>query len=407
MTEDPDIDAANAANIIILEPDEDSRIAIIAQLEAMGHKVHSVHDQKQAESFPEEFCPDVILCYFQTRSIYGQQTLRIWVNMWPDVTVVALAEEPSTQNAVEAMRQGAIDYLSKPIDSEVLKLAVSRALERSRLLTENKNYQEQLELANRRLTRHLSELQLDQQAGRSVQLSMLPPSPMVVGPYRLTHHIAPSLLLSGDFVDYFHINNNYLLFYIADVSGHGAGSAFVTVLLKNFSRRFRREHGLYMLDNPSEALNWLNTKLLEYKLSRHVALFLGVIDISSRQLRYANAGQFPNPVLASPEGCQILELPGPPLGLFESPKYDFGHIDLPESFVLTMFTDGVLEIMQDERLSKKEQRLAAMTKQMPSSIDEIWKILGVEATMSSQSTEGGFPDDVCCFLLTDVAAGAR
>ena len=404
MTEDQNIDVAD---IVILEPDDDSRIKIVAQLEAMGHKVHSVQNQEQAESLPKELHPGVIFCYFQTHNIYNQQILRMWTDMWPDVTVVALAEEPSTQDAVEAMRQGAIDYLSKPIDQEVLKLAVSRALERSRLLAQNQHYQEQLELANRHLKKHLSELQIDQQAGRSVQLSMLPPSPMVVGPYRLTHQIAPSLLLSGDFVDYFHINNNYLLFYLADVSGHGAGSAFVTVLLKNFSRRFRREHGFYMLDNPSEALNWLNSRLLEYNLSRHVALFLGVIDISSRQLRYANAGQFPNPVLASPEDCKILELPGPPLGLFENPQYDFGHVDLPESFVLAMFTDGVLEIMQDERLSEKEQRLVAMTKQMPSNIDDIWKILGVDAAMSSRSAEDGFPDDVCCFLLTNVTAGAQ
>ncbi|MEJ2130358.1 MAG: SpoIIE family protein phosphatase, partial [Gammaproteobacteria bacterium] len=163
------------------------------------------------------------------------------------------------------------DYLVKPIvDLQVLEYSVKRSLERARLRRENQLYKEELEAVNRQLTEHLRELQKDQRAGRHIQMGMLPPSPMAIEQYRLSHRIIPSLFLSGDFVDYFRITEKHFVFYIADVSGHGASSAFVTVLLKNFSRRLRREYKVRMLNRPGEILSRLNQELLDNALEKHV-----------------------------------------------------------------------------------------------------------------------------------------
>ena len=65
-----------------------------------------------------------------------------------------------------------------------------------------------------------------------VQMKMLPENDQVIEGIYFEHLIKPSLYLSGDFLDYFKLDNDRVLFYFADVSGHGASSAFVTVLLK-------------------------------------------------------------------------------------------------------------------------------------------------------------------------------
>jgi sigma-B regulation protein RsbU (phosphoserine phosphatase) len=82
----------------------------------------------------------------------------------------------------------------------------------------------------------------DQQAGRQVQMRMLPNSPLVIGDYLCSHTIIPSLYLSGDFTDYFTVDDHYLVFFMADVSGHGSSSAFATVLLKNLFARKRSDY---------------------------------------------------------------------------------------------------------------------------------------------------------------------
>ena len=68
-------------------------------------------------------------------------------------------------------------------------------------------------------------------------MNMLPVSPWTHRRVPFAHQIIPSLYLSGDFVDYFRVDERRVAFYLADVSGHGASSAFVTVLLKFMTTR--------------------------------------------------------------------------------------------------------------------------------------------------------------------------
>lgn len=72
---------------------------------------------------------------------------------------------------------------------------------------------------------------MDQLAGRQVQQDILPREPLNCRGYRVSHSIVPSLYLSGDFVGYNSAFDRYILFYFGDVSGHGASSAFITVML--------------------------------------------------------------------------------------------------------------------------------------------------------------------------------
>src|SRR5690606_40550624 len=77
-------------------------------------------------------------------------------------------------------------------------------------------------------------------AGRHIQLKLFPERGREIDGLQFDHLIKPSLYLSGDFLDYFQIDERNVVFYLADVSGHGASSAFVTVLLKNLTNRLQR-----------------------------------------------------------------------------------------------------------------------------------------------------------------------
>ncbi len=95
-------------------------------------------------------------------------------------------------DAVEALRLGAADYLIKPLeDLAVLEHSVRRALNRAYLRVENQRYRDKLEAANRELQASLNLLQEDQNAGRQVQMNMLPVTPWSIEGLEFSHRIIP------------------------------------------------------------------------------------------------------------------------------------------------------------------------------------------------------------------------
>jgi sigma-B regulation protein RsbU (phosphoserine phosphatase) len=323
----------------------------------------------------------------------------------PTWIAVSVAAEPDTADVLRALRAGATDYVSLAHgDAAQLAAALERTFAEARRRGNSRAAREALLVANRRLTDHVRELELDQRAGRRVQLGMLPPSPMAIDDVRLAHRIFPSLQLSGDFVDYFRLTDRHFCFYVADVSGHGASSAFVTVLLKNFSRRLRREYRREMLWRPGLVLEWLNAELLEMNLGKHVAMFMGIVDVGRRRLSYANAAHFPPPVLVVDEPgdgaptqreLHVLERPGKALGWYEGVQYASESIALPHGFSLVVFSDGVLEIAPGETLATREASVRACIQAHAHDIDAL-------CTALQLGGERALPDDVACLLLTEV-----
>jgi DNA-binding NtrC family response regulator len=91
---------------------------------------------------------DVILCAVHFNGTDGIALLRQLRVRRPDIPVVMLATEPSVSSAVAAMRQGAFDYVSKPLDDEELQAIVARALEMRSLRRENRKLRQQLDVAS-------------------------------------------------------------------------------------------------------------------------------------------------------------------------------------------------------------------------------------------------------------------
>ncbi|MEE4362270.1 MAG: response regulator, partial [Pseudomonadales bacterium] len=291
-----------ALSLLVVDDVDVDRTWLADALRQRGFEVFEAAETEAGLARLQADPVDLVLCELGMADAGGRSLLERIATELPQLPVVVVTRATDSADVVQALRLGAADYLFKPVaDPEMVSHAVESALERSRLRRDKAQIEAQLEKANQKLREYIDELQRDQRAGRQVQLGMLPPSPMAIEGFRLQHRILPSLFLSGDFVDYFRITDHHFVFYIADVSGHGASSAFVTVLLKNFSRRLRREYRPRMLMEPGDILRWLNQELLESHLDRHVTLFLGVVDCARNLLSYANAGHFPAPALVSGE----------------------------------------------------------------------------------------------------------
>jgi sigma-B regulation protein RsbU (phosphoserine phosphatase) len=176
----------------------------------------------------------------------------------------------------------------------------------------------------------------------------------------LEYQLIPTLYISGDFVDYFKISEDKVFFYLADVAGHGASSAFVTILLKTLITKMRRDLRRERDDALSTLptfLKRLNREILDLNLGKHLTMLVGIVDKKKNELNYSIAGHLPLPILTTSSGTHYLTGRGMPIGLFAEAMYSQISIPLTKPFLLTLFSDGVLEILPYKTLAEKEQYL--------------------------------------------------
>ncbi|SDC62848.1 Serine phosphatase RsbU, regulator of sigma subunit [Pseudomonas guariconensis] len=386
-----------SATLLIIDDDDVVRASLAAYLEDSGFSVLQAGNGQQGLQVFEEHQPDLVICDLRMPQMGGLELIRRISERAPQLPVIVVSGAGVMNDAVEALRLGAADYLIKPLeDLAVLEHSVRRALDRSRLVLENQRYRDKLEAANRELEASLHLLQEDQNAGRQVQMNMLPESPWTAGDLSFEHQIIPSLYLSGDFADYFRVDERRIAFYLADVSGHGASSAFVTVLLKFMTTRllfeFKRS-GKMREFKPSEVLSHINRGLINCQLGKHVTMVGGVIDEETGLMTYSVGGHLPLPVLYTPGQARYLEGRGLPVGLFEEASYQDQVLELPSRFSLTLMSDGILDLLPGDTLKDKEATLPEIVKDAGGSLDGLRQRFGL-------ATLGEMPDDIALLVLS-------
>jgi DNA-binding NtrC family response regulator len=134
--------------ILIVEDKDSLRTMLRHALAAQGHTVIEARDQREAEAALAASHPAVVLSDLRLTEGDGFGVLRAAKELDPALPVIVMTAFGSIQDAVAAMKEGALDFLAKPVDPDHLLLMVERALAQRRLATENLILKE--ELAQRR-----------------------------------------------------------------------------------------------------------------------------------------------------------------------------------------------------------------------------------------------------------------
>ncbi len=349
------------ATLLVVDDEQAIRDSIVAYLEDSGYEVLEAENGQQALALYEKKSPDLIICDLRMPVMDGLSLLRRIMELTDEVPVIVVSGAGVMTDVVEALRLGASDYLMKPnVDLGVLEHSVERSLERSFLVKENYRYRVELESRNQELQDHVDRLKLDLQAGRAVQQRLLPEFPLTHDHYRISHQMVPSNYLSGDLVDYFQVIPGKLVFYMADVSGHGASSALITLLIKNQIDRLRDEmenDASDMVLIPAQVLRQINLELIRTQTGKHATMFYGVIDTEDNTLDYASAAHFPAPVLCTREVCRAIEPESLAVGLFDDAMFENRRQKLDGFERLSVVSDGFLELLADVTLQEKEAHL--------------------------------------------------
>jgi len=385
-------------HLLIVNDDPESQQLILDCLHDGGYETTLVSDLPAALTYLQWNHVDLVILDLGIKDADPLKILKDLCSTYSELPVIVLSQRSTAEQTREALQLNVMDYLRKPFHPEMVLFSVSNSLKRMKLLLENRKYRDQLEVANRELQRRLEEVQADQQAGKLVQQRMLPPSPYRLMDYKFSHRIIPADYLSGDYVEYHQVSDNKLVFFLVDVTGHGSSSAFVTVLMKQLAIRSRRHFQKEQRREVNSAawmLKWINKNLLDADLGRHLTIFLGVIDKETRQLNYSYGGHFPQAIMTTGDDVYYLEGRGLPVGLFEGAEYEDIYMPLPKKFGLTVFSDGVLEIMPQKSLKEKEERLLELVKETDHRVDLMIQSFGENEIRRA-------PDDISVLSLKTV-----
>ncbi|MCX5720405.1 MAG: sigma-54 dependent transcriptional regulator [Nitrospirae bacterium] len=137
------------AHILVVDDEINIRGALVTMLEKKGHQVRGVATAEEGLAQLEGASAELVITDLRMPGIGGMEFLCRLKDAWPDTEVVVMTAYGSIDTAVEAMRCGAYDYLTKPIDRERFPIVVDKALERHALTTENKQLRDRLETRTR------------------------------------------------------------------------------------------------------------------------------------------------------------------------------------------------------------------------------------------------------------------
>jgi DNA-binding NtrC family response regulator len=131
-------------SILIIDDKDSMRQMLSKTLESEGYEVETAKDGEGGLEKAKEKKYDLILADLKLPQMDGLEVLSSLKDLDPEAAVIMMTAYGTIESAVEAMKQGAFDFLTKPFDTDHLNVLIKRALENRRLLAENILLREEL-----------------------------------------------------------------------------------------------------------------------------------------------------------------------------------------------------------------------------------------------------------------------
>ncbi len=241
--------------------------------------------------------------------------------------IVTIPTHHKGEGKNKILNEGADDYILKPFSN-----SGGEVIARLNVAKRHVMLFKQVLIAYNRLSREFDTVS-------SLQHKLLPKDSISFPKLYIDSFYEPSGRASGDYFDYFPLNNKMLRVVIADVSGHGARAAFVMAMVRSLVRASQ----VFSL-SPEQLVSLINKELCEVIGTDmdFVTLFLADIDIEHKRLSYVNAAHCPGIIVGWNDKLSLLESTSSVLGFFEQ-DFKASSLSLQGKRGLLLYTDGYYE----------------------------------------------------------------
>lgn len=323
--------------VLVIEDEAINRIILRQTLEQQGYEVTVANDGSSGLALAKTFKPALIVCDWMMPCLDG---LAVCQKIKSDpalsnIFFILLTARNELQDRVEGLDTGADDFLNKPIQPAEMLARVRAGL---------RIYQSAQDLRSLTLQLKEQQQQLNEELAQAANYvtSLLPKS--LSGKIDITSQFLPSAQLGGDCFDFYWLDDEHLVFYVLDVSGHGLGAALPSVSIQ----QVMRSQSLPNTDfyDPASVLKGLNQIFqMSSQNPRFLTLWYGVYCASDRMLTYASAGHPPALLVKPNDYIQPIGQSGQiPIGMFPDSSYQCSQCCIEPGSTLYGFSDGVYEI---------------------------------------------------------------
>lgn len=380
--------------ILIIDDDPTLRLVLKRTLQNQGYDVTVASNGKEGIAHAQRVRPALIICDWMMSDLNGLEVCRL-LKANPEFSTtffILLTAKGEVEDRVMGLDAGADDFISKPLEMNELKARVRAGLRLHQLNQDLQTQKQALEALNQNLQTQKQILEAElAEAGSYVQ-SLLP-SPLV-GTVTTEALFLPSAQLGGDSFDYYWIDDDNLAIYLLDVSGHGVGSALLSVSVLNVLRSQSLPNTNFC--QPSEVLRALNRafQMVDHG-DKYFTIWYGVYNRIKRQLVYASAGHPPAVLISGTSAATIqvtqLGSPGLPVGFLADADFDDESFDIETSSTLYIFSDGAYEIHQpDGQMWSLDAFIDLLTDCSKADTCHLEQVLAHIMTLSAKKT---FDDD--------------
>ncbi|MCP4511791.1 MAG: sigma-54-dependent Fis family transcriptional regulator, partial [Fuerstiella sp.] len=137
--------SATSGSLLVVDDDRHIQNAMADYLRGLGHRTETASSAEEAIERMQEFPFEVVVCDVNLPDKDGFELLQWTRENTPDSAVILLTGFGTIESAVEAIRMGAFDYLTKPVIDEELNLSIERAISQRQILQENQQLKARLQ----------------------------------------------------------------------------------------------------------------------------------------------------------------------------------------------------------------------------------------------------------------------
>ena len=373
--------------ILIVDDDASSRKLLARMLTSAGYVCREMDSASDALQFVREKQPAILLLDFKMPTIDGAAVLRR-LRADPNPAVAQIPVIMLTgygESEVTCLNAGADDFVTKPVNAEVLRARIESQLRMHSLRVQLQKQNQELEAWRRNLERDLA-------AARLTQQSLIPQKPPTLPGWEIASCYRPVIEVGGDIYGWLPIKNGRWLFWIADATGHGASAALMTTLAKLLFHHGHSEH-----EEPAVIMEAVNNDLRGIFSGRSfMSAMCVVLDPKSGQATVAGAGHPPLLVTRFGRGTEAIASSAPPLGLVEQSSFAETILELKPGDAFTLYTDGLFGAKRDGGPRSTPTQLAGMLNPFAASAGALLDLmLKAAAPEASESP----PDDVAAVVV--------
>ena len=336
---------AEQHTLLIVDDEEEIRENLSDFAEFKGFNVLQAGNGLQALEILESNKPDTIVSDLMMPQMGGMQLLQELSRRESDIPVVIMTAFGTMEYAIDAMKNGAADFLTKPIDLPYMLKVVDKILQRSAMQQKIKEQQMQLED--------------DLRHAAAIQRCLLS-GPIENSHLSIHYRYEPLIAIGGDYLTIHQYSPQEVAIALYDVSGHGVSAALTANLVHN-----QLQQRLAERRPPSNVINLLNrfiTSNIE-KTSMFVTMAIVSLDLEEGSMTVTNAGH-PDLYLwrNQSESLEAISSHTPPVGMMAKILGDNNEstIDVSSGDRLVLYTDGFLEARNAEGVMLGKDGLSNM-----------------------------------------------